>query len=94
MQADEKHLLRSFRYIYSHQNTAHRTRTSLRLGRDCVSPISSFIIQHTQVAISLFAEISIKAKVMVIMLTVHTAANVVLPYKRILGVQQACPPPD
>ena len=71
-------LLRAFRYVYGHQNTAHRTGACLKRGQ-CAIPVSSIVIQLTRVAVSVYAVSSKKTEVMITEQIGHTAANVDAP---------------
>lgn len=75
-------------HVYGHQNTASRTGTRLK-RRHCVTPLFCCVIRRiTPVTVSLYAALSKEATVMVSVLKVHTAANVVTMYERILFALQ------
>ncbi|GFV13121.1 hypothetical protein TNCV_4070611 [Trichonephila clavipes] len=77
------------RYVFGNRNTLRRTGTRLQ-RRHCATTVSSLVIQSTIVAISLCGELSWEAEVMATLLLVHTAANVVASYERLLGILQTC----
>ena len=79
--------------VYDHQNTGRRTGTHLKI-RHCDISVSSFVVQFTTVAVSLYVALTRKAKVMVAELTGYTAANVDAPYERKLSVLRTCSFPD
>ncbi|GFU71467.1 hypothetical protein TNCV_2378541 [Trichonephila clavipes] len=64
---------------YGHQNTVRRTETRLK-RRQCATPVSIFIVR------GICLPKSREAEVMVAMVTVHAAADVVVPFERVLGV--------
>ncbi|GFV89729.1 uncharacterized protein TNCV_827211 [Trichonephila clavipes] len=67
-----------------HQNTARRIRS--RLKRQRIAPVSSFVVRHIRVPVSLYNTLSGEAEIMVTVLTVHAVANVIAPYERIPGM--------
>ncbi|GFV75064.1 hypothetical protein TNCV_2114891 [Trichonephila clavipes] len=71
-------LLGASRHVYGHQNTARRAEIRLK-RRHCATPLSSLVVRCTRVAVSLYAALSRKAKVMATVLTyTGLAANMLI----------------
>ncbi|GFX39567.1 hypothetical protein TNCV_2103131 [Trichonephila clavipes] len=45
------------KHVYGHQNTARRTETRLK-KRHCTTPVLSFVVRYTRIAVSLYAALS------------------------------------
>lgn len=74
-----KVLLETSRYVYGHQNTAHRTGICLK-RQDCTSPVSSFVVRQLP-SFSMLHCPGIRSNGHC---ADSIAANVVAPYERIL----------
>ncbi|GFX59169.1 hypothetical protein TNCV_936841 [Trichonephila clavipes] len=86
-------LLQASRHVYSHQNPAHRDKTRPK-RQHCTTPLSSFVVRCSKVAVHLYAAVSREVEIMVAVLTLHATPNFVAPYERVLGVLQICIFPD
>ncbi|GFT01085.1 hypothetical protein TNCV_4054761 [Trichonephila clavipes] len=73
-------------------NTTCKTETRLKIH--FATPVSSFVVWYTRVAVSIYGGLSREAALTVSELTVHFVANDVVPYERIQDVMLTCPFPN
>ncbi|KAF8791818.1 hypothetical protein HNY73_003495 [Argiope bruennichi] len=91
MQADDLLSPRSFQTLIRPSEYCTKNRDSSEKTTLCHSCIQLYSSVHQN---SHLSPLSREAEVMVVVRTVHAAANVIAPYERILGVLQTCSFPD
>ncbi|GFU18196.1 hypothetical protein TNCV_2033461 [Trichonephila clavipes] len=78
---------------YAAISITRRIETGLK-RRHCATSVSSFVVLRIRVGVTLYAALPNEAKVMVTVLTVHSAAKVIAPYERMLDMLPTYPFPD
>lgn len=81
-------LLGSFRHVSDgHHNTA---KSRISKGQHCATSVSSFVVMCNRFTIPLYSTLLREVELMNTVLTFPTAANNVVPLKRVLGKLKIC----